>query len=116
MPDPASGSIAVIICQFVIDFREPLPLIAPRNLQHLMAEQNAPDSSPIAEISHGPSAFETFLDNNQKKLIILGILIALGMAAWVVKEGIREGNYLSAGNALSAADDTAALEEVMENH
>ena len=81
-----------------------------------MAEPTAPDSSPIAEISHGPSAFETFLDNNQKKLIILGILIALGMAAWVVKEGIREGNYLSAGNALSAADDTAALEEVMKNH
>ncbi len=81
-----------------------------------MAEPTAPDSSPIAEISHGPSAFETFLDNNQKKLIILGILIALGMAAWVVKEGIREGAYLSAGHALVAADDAAALEEVMKNH
>jgi predicted negative regulator of RcsB-dependent stress response len=81
-----------------------------------MAEPTAPDSSPIAEISHGPSAFETFLDKNQKMLIILGILIALGMAAWVVKEGIREGAYLTAGNALVAANDAAALEEVMANH
>lgn len=81
-----------------------------------MAEPTAPDTSPIAEISHGPSAFEEFLDKNQKLLIILGILIALGMAAWVIKDGVREGAYLSAGNALIAANDATALEEVMQNH
>ncbi|MEP4078316.1 tetratricopeptide repeat protein [Haloferula sp.] len=48
--------------------------------------------------------------------MIVGLLIALGMAAWVVKEGIQEGAYLSAGNALIAAEDTAALQEVMEIH
>ncbi|MFC7338556.1 tol-pal system YbgF family protein [Haloferula chungangensis] len=56
------------------------------------------------------------MDKNQKKLIILGILIALGLAAWVIKEGIREGDYLSAGNALVAAEDAAALEDVMKTH
>lgn len=81
-----------------------------------MAEPTAPDSSPIAEISHGPSAFETFLDKNQKLLIVLGVVIALAMAVWVVMEGVREGAYLSAGNALSQADDATALQDVVANH
>ena len=43
-----------------------------------MSENNeqSPDNgpSPIGEISQEPSAFEAFLDANQKKLILLGIL------------------------------------------
>lgn len=81
-----------------------------------MAEKTVPDSSPIAEISHGPSGFETFLDNHQKKLILLGILIALGLAAWVIKDGIQDGNNLTAGNALVAANDAADFEAVMNQH
>ncbi|MEM1084515.1 MAG: tetratricopeptide repeat protein [Verrucomicrobiota bacterium] len=81
-----------------------------------MADPTPQDPSPIAEISHGPSAFETFLDQNQKKLILLGVLIALGMGAWVVKEGMQDGAYLAAGNDLTAASDLASLEEVVKNH
>lgn len=81
-----------------------------------MADSQTQDPSPIAEISHGPSAFESFLDDHQKKLMILGVVAALGMAGWVVKEGIREGAYRAAGTDLAGASDLASLEEVVKNH
>lgn len=68
-----------------------------------MAEPTANDARPIAEISHGPSAFENFLENNQKLLIALGILIAVGTGGWIVYQGMEEGKRLEAASALSAA-------------
>lgn len=81
-----------------------------------MAEPTSDSASPIAEISHGPSAFERFLDRNQKSMILLALVIALGAGAWVVYSGMGEGKRLTAGQALVDADDVAAMQEVAENH
>lgn len=81
-----------------------------------MAEPNADSAQPIAEISHGPSAMEGFLDRNQKKLIAVGILASLGIAASVVMKGVEEGTQQAAGEALLAAEDIAAMQDVVKNH
>lgn len=46
--------------------------------------------SPIGEISQEPSALESFLDANQKKLVIIGILVILILVGYVVYDGLRE--------------------------
>ncbi|MEI6675773.1 MAG: tetratricopeptide repeat protein [Verrucomicrobiota bacterium] len=71
---------------------------------------------PIGEISQGPSAFEQFLDRNQRNLVILTILIALAAAGWVVYRGIVRSKEHSAGAELSKAEDTAALQSVVKDH
>jgi len=81
-----------------------------------MAEPTANEARPLAEISHGPSALENFLDKNQKLLIAAGILIAVGTGAWVVYQGVEEGARKAGGEALSAAADISALEEVISSH
>jgi len=77
-----------------------------------------PESSPtpLAEISQGPSAFEEFLDKNQKNLIILTILLALGAAALVVYRGIEKSRQETAGTDLNKAADLAALQGVVKEH
>ncbi len=80
-----------------------------------MADSNA-DPKPIAEISHGPSAFEQFLDKNQKLLIGLGVVLAIAAGAWVVKDGIDRGAREDGGNALVDAETTEELKAVVENH
>jgi predicted negative regulator of RcsB-dependent stress response len=70
-------------------------------------------SAPLAEISQGPSAFEMFLDRNQKNLVILSILLALGAAALVVYRGIEDSRQKTAGEALSKASELAALQSVV---
>ena len=59
-----------------------------------MSENNDqnPDNgpSPIGEISQEPSAFEAFLDANQKKLIIIGILAILCLVGYVVVTGLEK--------------------------
>ena len=59
-----------------------------------MSENNeqSPDNgpSPIGEISQEPSAFEAFLDANQKKLIIIGILAILCLVGYVVVTGLEK--------------------------
>ncbi|MBB5353616.1 tetratricopeptide (TPR) repeat protein [Haloferula luteola] len=80
-----------------------------------MADSPA-DPKPIAEISHGPSAFEQFLDKNQKSLMALGVVIALGAAACVVKDGLDRGARDGAGNALVGAETAEQLQEVINQH
>jgi predicted negative regulator of RcsB-dependent stress response len=72
--------------------------------------------APLAEISQGPNAFEEFLDRNQKNLVILAILIALGAAALVVFQGIGKSREETAGAALNKAEDLAALQSVVNEH
>jgi predicted negative regulator of RcsB-dependent stress response len=71
---------------------------------------------PLAEISQGPNAFEEFLDRNQKNLIILAILLALGAAGFVVYRGIEQSKQDTAGEALNKAEDLAALQAVVSQH
>lgn len=71
---------------------------------------------PLAEITQGPSAFELFLDRNQKNLIILTILVAIGVAVFVVYRGIEKSRQDTAGEALNKANDLAALQAVITGH
>jgi predicted negative regulator of RcsB-dependent stress response len=71
---------------------------------------------PLAEISQGPNAFEQFLDRNQKNIIILAILIAIGVAGFVIYRGIETSRQETAGAALNKAEDLAALQAVITEH
>ena len=81
-----------------------------------MAEEPADTPRPLAEISHGPSAFEAFLDRNQKGMMVLGVLIALAGGAVIVIKGMKESRAYGAGEDLSKAETLAALQEVPKKH
>lgn len=81
-----------------------------------MAADLPESPTPLAEISQGPSAFEQFLDRNQKNLIILTILLAIGAAALVVYRGIEKSRQETAGAALNKAADLAGLQAVAKDH
>ncbi|MGD7653623.1 MAG: hypothetical protein ACQCXQ_10440, partial [Verrucomicrobiales bacterium] len=60
---------------FRIDFDAAPALIGLRaNCRTFIMPDDQPESAaPLAEISHGPSAFDEFLERNQKNLIIAAI-------------------------------------------
>lgn len=80
-----------------------------------MVEDPSDTPRPLAEISHGPSAFEAFLDRNQKNLIVLGIVLAAAAAGWIVYSGIKEGAEKSAGAALSKAESLQDLQDLLKS-
>lgn len=81
-----------------------------------MADETSDIPRPLAEISHGPSAFEAFLDRNQKGMIILGIALVAATSGWIVYQGIREGAEKSAGGILSKSEGLPELQELVKNH
>lgn len=81
-----------------------------------MSAKHPETPTPLAEISQGPSAFEQFLDNNQKNLIILTVLLVIGAGALVVYRGIEKSSQESAGAALNKATDLASLQAVIQEH
>ena len=80
-------------------------------------EQN-PDNgpSPIGEISQEPSAFEAFLDANQKKLILLGILAVLCLVVYVVFTGLERKADEEAAAAVANARTGPDYEAVSEKY
>jgi predicted negative regulator of RcsB-dependent stress response len=82
----------------------------------MAADLQESSPTPLAEISQGPGAFEQFLDKNQKNLIILTILLALGAAALVVYRGIEKSRQETAGADLNKAADLAAVQAVIKDH
>ncbi len=81
-----------------------------------MAEDPSDNPRPLAEISHGPSAFEAFLDRNQKGMIVLGVALFAATGGWIVYQGIKDGAEKSAGAILSKAEDLPALQDIAKNH
>ncbi|MEI6604041.1 MAG: tetratricopeptide repeat protein [Verrucomicrobiota bacterium] len=71
---------------------------------------------PIGEIAQGPSAFEQFLDRNQKNLVALTILLALAVAAWVIYRGVANSKEHTAGALLNKAEDLATLRSLVKEH
>ena len=59
--------------------------------------------SPIGEISQEPSALEVFLDANQKKLVIIGILAILCIIGYVIFDGLDKMAERNAAGDLAAA-------------
>lgn len=78
-----------------------------------MSSESPDTSSPLAEIAQGPSALDAFLDRNQKNLLVLAVLIALGTVALVVYQGIEKSRQDTAAALLSKAEDIPALQAVV---
>ncbi len=81
-----------------------------------MSSEHPESPTPLAEISQGPSAFEQFLDKNQKNLVILTVLLVIGAGALVVVRGIDKSSKQTAGAALNKAADLTALQAVIQEH
>lgn len=81
-----------------------------------MAADHPESPSPLAEISHGPSAFEQFLENNQKTLLALTVILALAAAGLVVYRGIETSRQHTAGALLNKAGDLPSLQAVISEH
>lgn len=79
------------------------------------ADQPQP-SVPLAEISHGPGAFERFLDKNQKLLVVFAVLLVIAAAGLVVYRGVEKSRQQTAGAALFKAGELAQLNQVIEEH
>lgn len=67
--------------------------------------------TPIAEIDHGPSKFEQFLDEHQKKLIVLAIAVFLGVLAYVFFSGYGEMKNQHASAKLQSGDLQGTIQE-----
>lgn len=81
-----------------------------------MAEPSPESSQPIAEISHEPSKLDGFFDRNLKWLIAGAVLVAVGVAAFVVNQSAEEGARRAGGEALVAAEEAEGYEKVVETH
>ncbi|WP_035613944.1 tetratricopeptide repeat protein [Haloferula sp. BvORR071] len=83
-----------------------------------MAEdsQDLSTSRPLAEISHGPSGFEAFLDRNTKGLVVAAILMALAGGGVIVYRGLQEAAREEAGADLGKAATADELKTVITKH
>lgn len=73
----------------------------------------AESPTPFAEIDLGPSKLDQFLDAHQKKLIMAAILLALGVIAYVIYDGIARGKAEDAGSALLVAESAEDYQKVI---
>lgn len=85
------------------------PRLSPAEKYYIMAEI----SNPIAEIDHGPSKLDQFLDRHTPKLVIGAILIALAVIGYVIYSGLAEAEAEEAGSALYAANTATEYQEVI---
>ena len=81
-----------------------------------MSDTPSDSSTPLAEIAHGPSKFEQFLENNQKLLLLVAILIAVGAAAYVVMVGVEKGKQETAGASMIDALNEDELKKMIDEH
>lgn len=81
-----------------------------------MAEESTETSRPLAEISHGPSAFEAFLDRNQKALVIGAILLALVGFGVIIVRGLKQKKIEEAGGAFGMAATVTELQQVIQKY
>ncbi len=77
-----------------------------------MPEDTSDTPQLLGEISHGPSAFEQFLDRNQKGLIIVSIVAALAGGGVVVYRGIKTSKERDAGALLLKAEDLPTIQSI----
>jgi len=79
-----------------------------------MAEDSN-NPAPIAEIDHGPSKFDEFMDQHQKKLIVGGLLVAIGILGFVVYSGVKDGQMREAGTIVTSANSEEALKAAVND-
>ena len=56
------------------------------------------------------------MDRNQKNLVVLAVVLAIGAAGWVVYQGIDKSAEETAGAALNKAEDVSSLQAVVDQH
>ncbi len=89
----------------------------PRRIMSENTDQNPEKGpSPIGEISQEPSAFEAFLDANQKKLIIVGILAILCLVGYVIVTGLQKKAEEDAAAAFADARTVPQYEAVSQEY
>lgn len=84
------------------------------NMAETSSNPSPQSPAPIAEISLGPSKLDQFLDNHQTKLVIAAILIAIGVVAYVVYDGLAQAEADEAGAALLVAQKPADYQELIK--
>ena len=72
--------------------------------------------APLGEIEQGPSKFEQFLDANQKKLIVVVLLLITGVSAYIIVDGLEKKKAVNAGEALVASNDPGDFRHVMNDY
>lgn len=80
-----------------------------------MSEENN-NPTPFAEIEMGPSKFEVFMDQHQKKLIGLAILLLFGVLALVTQQTLKQQEREDAGSATLTAAEPEDLEKVISTY
>jgi len=92
-------------------------LLAFTVLEHYFERKIMSDTpTPIAEIDHGPSKFDEFLENNQKKLVILAIAIFLAVVAYVFLKGYNKMQAENAGALLLEASNEEEYNKVISEY
>lgn len=69
--------------------------------------------TPIAELDHGPSKFEVFLEENQKALIAAATAIFVAVLGYVGFTSYAAMQSAQAGESLAMANDADALNKVV---
>lgn len=82
----------------------------------MSADSSSATPRPLGEISQAPAAFDQFMDRNQKKLIVLAVLIAIAAAVAIVWRGLQQSHEHTAGSALTQADDQASLQKLIKEY
>ncbi len=72
--------------------------------------------TPIAEIDHGPSKFDQFLEKNQKKLLILAFLVFIAVIAYVFLKGYNSMQEENAGALLLEASSEEEYSKVISEY
>ncbi len=71
--------------------------------------------TPIAELDHGPSKLEVFLEENQKTLIAAATSIFLAVLGYVGFTSYATMQSAKAGESLAMANDSESLDQVVAN-
>ncbi len=78
-----------------------------------MSENEENNATLLGEIEQGPSKFEQFLERNQKKLMVLGVALALGVAGYIVFDGMGKNKGLAASADFIDAHSASELQDVV---
>lgn len=103
---------------FRIDFDGAAALIGPPKpcVFLIMSAKLKETPVALAEISNGPSGFESFLERNQKGIVGFAVILAIAAVGVVIYRGIESSREESGGAALSKAQDISGYQTVVNEH
>lgn len=74
-----------------------------KDIKRAMDNMPMGDGSAFAEISVGPAKHEQFLDEHYGKVALVVLLCVMGVAGWIIYNGLQDSNEKEAGAVLVAA-------------